>query len=195
VSYPGLSILIPAAGASRRLGQPKQLVRYKGKTLIQQTVECAQSLSPAEIIVVTGAGETPIKETLRKYPVRWISNPQWAMGMGHSIAIGARAVDTASAGLMILLCDQWRIRPHDLRGLANTWQPDRERIVCARVQDRCCPPVIFPSACFEALGSLEGDRGAQGVLAANPKLLVHVPMANAAFDLDTPAHLDELDRA
>ena len=55
MSYPELSILIPAAGASQRLGQAKQLVRYKTGTLIQNTVDTANSIAPREIIVVTGA--------------------------------------------------------------------------------------------------------------------------------------------
>ena len=68
MSYPQLSILIPAAGASQRLGQPKQLLRYRNKTLIQHAVETAHSITPREIIVVTGANAEAVKDAVQHCP-------------------------------------------------------------------------------------------------------------------------------
>ena len=87
MNYPQLSILIPAAGASSRLGQTKQLVNYKGKSLIQNAVNTAAALAPREIIVVTGANEIAVKYAGQHPSVRFIPNPLWQHGMGHSIAI------------------------------------------------------------------------------------------------------------
>jgi len=194
-----LSILIPAAGASQRLGQPKQTVLYKGEPLIQRAIETAESLTPREIIVVTGANADSVKKVVQKTSAHCVHNPDWAGGMGGSIAVGASTVDKHSNGLMILLCDQWGIQPQDLQQLARTWISDTDRIVCAETAGRpgpprLGPPVIFPLSCFAALCGLQGDQGARSILAAYPRLLSAVPIKNAASDLNTPAQLNALNQ-
>ena len=192
MKHPSLSILIPAAGASERLGQAKQLVEYEGRPLLQNAVDNADSLSPLEIIVVTGAHATAVKEALQDAPVRWVDNPQWSAGMGGSIAAGTTAVNPEATGLMILLCDQWRIREQDFQKLAHTWQSDPSRIVVAEAEGHYMPPVIFPSVCFEQLQTLQGHKGARSLFKAFPERLTGVPIQNAAFDLDTQNQLDDL---
>ncbi len=187
-----LSILIPAAGASERLGQAKQLVELKGTTLIQKAVNVAQSINPCEIIVVTGASAMAVKSSVQNPAVRWIHNPHWETGMGGSIALGAAAISPESTGLMILLCDQWRIQAEDLHHLADTWQSDPRRIVAAQAQGHHMPPVIFPSSCFKQLQSLQGNQGARSLLKARSDLITPVALENAAYDLDTQAQLDKL---
>jgi molybdenum cofactor cytidylyltransferase len=192
MSYPQLSILIPAAGVSRRLGQPKQLQRYRKKTLIQNAVETAHSITPREIIVVTGANAEAVKDAIQTVPVCWIHNPNWSAGMGGSIATGAAGISPESTGVMILLCDQWRLRTSDLQDLAEKWHSDPERIVCAEADGQLMPPVIFPVSCFSDLQALKGDSGARSILEDHPELLTAVPLKNAAYDVDTPTQLSQL---
>jgi len=192
MSHPELSILIPAAGASERLGQAKQLVKHKGISLLQNAVNTSFSLDPREIIVVTGANAEAVKNAVPHPPVSWIHNPNWANGMGGSIAMGATAISPESTGLMILLCDQWKIQISDLQLLAETWQSDPERIVCASAESINMPPVIFPASYFNQLTELKGSQGARSLLVKHPESLAAVPIKNAAIDLDTQSHLDEL---
>ena len=192
MSFPSLSVLIPAAGASMRLGQAKQLVKHKGATLIQNAVNTAFSLDPREIIVVTGANAEAVKNTVLQPPVNWIHNPTWSDGMGGSIALGATAISPQSTGLMILLCDQWKIQVSDLQLLAQTWQSDPERIVCANAEGINMPPVIFPASHFNQLAKLEGSQGARSLLVNHPESLTAMPIKNAAIDLDTQFQLDNL---
>ena len=192
MSLPQLSILIPAGGASKRLGQAKQLVKHQGMTLIQNAVNTAFSLDPCEIIVVTGANAEAVKNAVLQPPVNWIHNPNWSNGMGSSIALGATAISPESTGLMILLCDQWKIRISDLHLLAETWQSDPERIVCASAEGINMPPVIFPASHFNQLAKLEGSQGARSLLVNHPDSLTAVPIKNAAIDLDTQSQLDKL---
>jgi len=195
IRRPRLSIVIPAAGASQRLGQPKQLVNFKGKSLIRQAIENAESLSPHEILVVTGADTEAVQAEVQKTTAKPVYNPDWSSGMGTSIACGARAVDDASDGLMILLCDQWRILPEDLHLLFETWLCNTQRIVCAATGSRCGPPVIFPSTLFQALSTLDGDHGAHSILRSHPDLVIPADLQNASSDLDTPSQLKELKEA
>jgi molybdenum cofactor cytidylyltransferase len=187
-----LSILIPAAGASKRLGQAKQLVRYKAGPLIQNAVDCAHSIAPLEIIVITGANAKAVKDSVQGKPVRWIHNPRWTNGMGSSIAAGAAVINPGSRGVMILLCDQWKIQTSDLRLLAETWQSHPERIVCAQAQGRNMPPVIFPASCFSRLQALDGESGAREILQDHAGSLTAVPLRNADFDLDSQNHMNQL---
>lgn len=187
-----LSILIPAAGASVRLGQAKQLVKYQAGSLIQNAVSAALSLSPREVIVVTGAYSREVHDAVDQPSIRWIHNKHWFSGMGSSIATGAHAVNPESSGLMILLCDQWRIQARDLQTLAKTWQSAPERITVAEAGGRLMPPVIFPSTCFTQLRKLTGDEGARCLFDLHPELITSVILENATFDLDTQAHLEEL---
>ena len=194
MSHAALSVLIPAAGASSRLGQPKQLLEHRGKTLIHNAVELAQSLAPREIIVVTGAASTQVETALKQLPVRCVHNPDWSTGMGASIALGAGAIDPESNGLLILLCDQWRIQSADLLKLADTWQASPGHIVCAKAKGHLMPPVIFPRVFFDELRQLRKDRGANSLLKNNSDLLYSVQMDNAYSDLDTPAQLQDLEQ-
>mgnify|MGYP001557624692 CR=1 FL=1 len=192
MSRPALRVLIPAAGASERLGHPKQLVRFRGKPLLQRAIDAARTLSPIEVIVVTGANASAVEDAVRETSVRWIHNPDWAAGMGGSIAKGATAIHPESRGVMILLCDQWRVQGQDLQALVEAWQSDRQRVVVAESQGHYMPPVIFPSALFPQLQALTGQQGARSLLETRAALVTPVAMPHAAADLDSPSHLNEL---
>jgi len=192
MKYPSLSVVIPAAGSSQRLGQPKQLVEHNGTPLICKAVEKAFSLTPAEIIVVTGAHATSIEAVTGHLPIRRVHNTNWANGMGGSIAKGVAAINPESFGVLILLCDQWRVQAADLQALAKTWQADPTRIVTAEAEGKLMPPAIFPIACFDELRQLDGEHGARSVINAHPGLITAITINNAACDLDTKAQMEML---
>ena len=186
------SVLIPAAGASTRLGQAKQLLRRGAVTLIEHAIATAVACDPWEIIVVTGASAVGVKAAAQDAPVRWVHNERWRDGLGASIATGAAEIDAGSSGVLILLCDQWRVGAGDLQTLVSTWRSAPGRIVAAQAGGHYTPPAIFPSDWFASLRALEGDRGARSLLASLPGLVTAVPLENAGYDLDTPAHLELL---
>jgi len=190
--HPRLSVVILAAGASERLGQPKQLVQYKGQSLIQRAIQSAESLSPHEILVITGADSQAVQAEVEGTNARCVYNPDWSNGMGTSIAMGAQSVDDQSQGLMILLCDQWRILPEDLQSLVEEWCAVPGRIICSATKDRCGPPVIFPASCLAELSALTGNHGAHSIIDRHRDLVSRVTLENAAFDLDTPLQLKGL---
>jgi molybdenum cofactor cytidylyltransferase len=189
------SVLIPAAGASRRLGQAKQLLRYGAGTLIGKAIDTALACDPAEIIVVTGASAGEVRDAARDKPVRWVHNQRWQDGLGGSIAAGMEVIDPASDAVLILLCDQWRILAADLQTLVSGWRSAPGRIAAAQVADHFTPPVIFPARWFGQLRALEGERGARSLLASQAGEVTPVALENAAFDLDTPDHLELLKNA
>ena len=189
---PGLSVLIPAAGGSTRLGQSKQLVDYHGRPLLQHVIDVVSSIKPLQIIAVTGACANTIRDTIQAADVCWVHNPEWEDGLGGSIALGARAVNPESGGLMIMLCDQYRVTAANLQELVEKWQANPTHIVAAKTGDHCMPPLVFPPDLFNAIENLAGTSGAHGLLEQHPERVIAVPMENAAFDLDTPEQLQNL---
>jgi molybdenum cofactor cytidylyltransferase len=192
LQFSSLSILIPAAGASTRLGRAKQLVDYKGSPLLQHSLNTAMAVSPLETIIVTGANAKIIKNSVGDSDAHWVHNPNWSEGLGSSIATGVTAISPKASGVLILLCDQWRIEPADLKKLAEVWSSDPRRIVTASSAVQTMPPVIFPSSLFKQLKILSGHQGAKYLINAQAELVTAVPIDNAVFDLDTQAQLDDL---
>ena len=170
----------------------KQLVPYGSGTLLQNAVEVAASIVPVEIIVVTGANAIEVQKAAQHALLRWVHNPRWSAGLGSSIAIGAASIDPDSSGLLILLCDQWRIMPQDLLTLLDKWVSAPDRIVVAESGGVNMPPVIFPSSCFAQIRKLKGSLGARSLFDLHPALITAVTIANAGIDLDSQAHLELL---
>ena len=93
---------------------------------------------------------------------------------------------------MIVLGDQVAVTADDLRRLVSAWKGESSTIAASVYEGRAGVPAIFPSWCFSELSQLRGDQGARAILQRNMTRLVHVPMPNAAFDLDTPEDLIRL---
>ena len=158
----------------------------------KNVVNTARSVSPLEIVVVTGAYADAVKQSVQQPDIHWVHNPHWSTGMGGSIAMGSSAINANSSGLMILLCDQWRINTEDLDALASTWKSQPDRIVVSEAGGKLMPPAIFPSSCFSRLHKLRGDEGARSLFKTLADQITPVPLANAALDLDTPDQLEQM---
>ena len=184
-----LGVILLAAGESARLGQPKQLIEMAGKSLVRRAAEVVLALEPAHCLVITGAEAPEVAAELQDLPLRCEYNALWKAGMSASIAWGARALPGNLDGVLIYLCDQWRINKTDLLNLYNTWCEDTGKIVNAEWNGVSGPPVIFPASCLDRLRMLTGDQGAREVIREQPQNSMPVSMDNAQYDLDTPADL------
>ncbi|HEV3326841.1 MAG TPA: NTP transferase domain-containing protein, partial [Puia sp.] len=80
--------IILAAGNSSRLGRPKQLLPYRGKTLLTHVVAEALAADMQPVVVVTGAYQEEIRDFLKGQPVSIIHNPHWETGMASGIVAG-----------------------------------------------------------------------------------------------------------
>jgi molybdenum cofactor cytidylyltransferase len=187
-----LTIAILAAGASRRLGQPKQLVNIDGEPLLRRSCKAALSANIGSVAVILGFQEEACRAAIAGLPVTIQSNETWEEGIGSSIRVAADAAARASsAALLILQCDQYRITTADLQALHAAWAATDGSIAFrARHGDYSGPPVILPSACFGRARQLQGDQGARKLLESlGRNALMEIDLPNAAFDLDSPAQL------
>lgn len=186
---PSLHAIVLAAGASRRFGSPKQLVRLEGRPLLHLAVSRAVELCGQAVTVVLGAHAAELAPLLRHTPAAVIVNRDWTEGLGSSIRAGIARVPGSCDGVLLLLADQPTVTIEDLRRLAGAWRRQPDHIVAAVYGTTVGVPAIFPSVYFRELAELRGDRGARALIARNPDRVVRVAMPSAAVDIDTPEDL------
>jgi CTP:molybdopterin cytidylyltransferase MocA len=120
-----LHALVLAAGASRRFGSPKQLVRFDGQSLLQRAVAHASELLGSAVTVVLGAHAAEIAETLPTGSAGVLINRDWQEGIASSIRIGVQRLPGACDGVMLVLADQPLVGSETLRRLMTAWRRDR----------------------------------------------------------------------
>ncbi len=184
-----LHVLVLAAGASTRLGQPKQLVRIGGRPALHVVVSQAVALAGHAVTVVLGAQARDLTRLLTHSPASIIVNREWEQGMASSIRCGVAALPPGCDAVLVLLGDQVAVTAEDLRRLAGSWRGQEGVIAASVYRHTIGVPAIFPRWCFSELSQLRGDIGARQVLQRHAHRLAHVPMPSAAIDLDTPGDL------
>ena len=179
--------VVLAAGASTRLGRPKQLHRYRGSTLLTRTAALAERMTPRRVVIVLGADRLRLRGHLRRAGVeaRIAVNRAWQQGMASSLRTGIGALPTRARAALLLLVDQPRVGAADLDRLVACWRKSRQAPVAAHYAGQLGVPAILPRSVFRPLHRLHGDVGARHLLRAAPGV-GRVSIAAAAIDLDTP---------
>ncbi len=177
--------LIPAAGASVRLGQPKQFVQVDGEALVHRAARLALEAGCTRVLVVEGA--VPLKASLASLPVEIVRCVDWAAGPGASLRAGARAAADDEA-LLVLLVDQWKVTADQLRALIAA----PGDVAAAAYAGGLGVPARFGPSLGWVLRELADDQGAKGWLRREAARVTAVPMPEAEVDLDTPAQLERL---
>ena len=186
-----LGVVLLAAGKSERFGSNKLLADYHGKPLISRALEAASAVSAHKACVVTGSDE--IAAFAQTYGFDVIRNPDAHLGQSHSIHLGIAAMRDMDAALL-MVCDQPRLTAQSLVRLADAFRDSGKGIACLRDETHTGNPAVFSKAYFSQLLALEGDRGAKGILRANPNDLLEVCCAyeNELADADTPQVLESI---
>ena len=184
-----ISGLILGAGASQRLGQPKQLLPFGGTTLLGWVVAQAERATALdEIVVVLGRAADQIRESVDFGTARVVENPVFGEGCASSYRAGIGALDPRSEAIMIILGDQPGIRPEVIDQLAGEWRQGTYQIALCSYRGRKGHPMIFAKPLFEQLIGLHGDKAAWKLVDANPDLVQQVD-----FDLPIPEDINTTD--
>jgi molybdenum cofactor cytidylyltransferase len=181
---PGVPAVILAAGASRRLGEPKQLLRDAHDTaVLAHVVQAALDGGCSPVIVVLGAASDDVR-TVVPPGAECVENAEWREGMSSSIRVGVHAVAHVPAtGLLLLACDQPAVRASHVRALLEAHARHGQRVVSS-YGGVFGIPAVWPRDDWDALTALTGDRGAKGLLRGTEEAVV---LPDGARDLDTPA--------
>lgn len=192
-----IDILIMAAGASRRFGSCKLLANWRGAPLITHPLNTALNLLQkpelqiASVKIVAGAYHNPIRDYLQQqYPPLYnlINNPNWSLGLGHSIAYGVSQLP-AENSVLIMLADQPLISVEDIQRIIQLGVENPGKIICAEFAETIGVPALFPARIKKDLQQLKDDRGAKTVLIERESSLVKLPLGEASFDVDLQADL------
>ena len=190
-----IGAVILAAGASSRMGAPKQLMKYAGETLVRRAAGAAREAGCHPVVVVTGAYADLVTDELRGLDLRTAHNPEWESGMGSSIRAGFRAIAETSnqvAAVIIMLCDQPFVTRDVLSGLILAQRGSGSAIVASSYGSTVGVPALFGREFFGELLELEGESGAKQIIQKHSDRVQVLPFPQGEMDLDTPADFGRL---
>jgi molybdenum cofactor cytidylyltransferase len=192
-----ISGLILGAGASQRLGPPKQLLPFRGTTMLGWVVKQTERATGLdELIVVLGRAADEIREQVDFGAARVVENPVFTEGCASSYKAGLAALNPKSQALMIILGDQPGILPEVIDRMAEEWRRTESLISLCSYDGRKGHPMIFAQSMFEQLATLHGDKAAWKLVDANAALVQEVQF-NLPFpdDINTAADFERLTTA
>jgi molybdenum cofactor cytidylyltransferase len=188
-------IIILAAGASTRLGKPKQLLPYKGTTLLLHAIDEAKLSRAEQILVVLGANYDRIqKEIPFGKKIKIIVNEDWAEGIASSIRSGIGLLrQTIKPDCAILaVCDQPYIHSDLFNSLMDSYVETKKQIVACQYERTLGTPVLFDKSFFDQLMQLKGDQGAKNIITRHPDQTTTIPFQSGQIDIDTNEQYKEL---
>lgn len=190
-----IGIVILAAGASTRMGTPKQLLRYQGRYFLRHITETAIASGCDSIVVVLGAYVNQIRSEVDALPVHAVENPHWAEGMGSSIRVGIRTLSDRAANVqaaIVLLCDQPFTSVQLIHQLIAAYDADRQPIVASSYAGILGVPALFDRCLFPTLLTLEAQQGAKHLIQSYMEQTTAVPFMEGTIDIDTPEDYEQL---
>ena len=183
-----VTAIVLAAGSSSRMGRPKQLLQFEGKSLVRRAVEAAVNSKARQTIVVTGAGSDAVDAELAGLAVLLVHNPEYADGMSTSLRAGLRAVRPEVDAVAVLLADQPFVTTEIVDGLIDLYERTGAKIVRPRYGEQPGNPVLWDRSVFEELMEQEGDQGGRSLLRkyASEIVWLDLPDLGQQTDVDTP---------
>jgi molybdenum cofactor cytidylyltransferase len=178
------AVIILAAGRSSRLGLPKQLLQFKGKSLLRHVAETALDAHAAEVIVILGFEADRMKHELDDLPVRIFTNADWEEGIASSIRAGITSLPATIDGALLMLCDQPFVTSDLLKSLISACGTARP-IAASGYDESIGVPACFDRSLFHELTSLSGDSGARGIIGRHRDMVTTISFPQASIDIDT----------
>ena len=188
-------IIILAGGSSSRLGKPKQLLPFQGKTLLLHVIDEAKISGADEILVVLGANHEQIqKEVPSGKKIKMIVNDLWSEGMASSIRAGIGLMQQVIKPdcAILAVCDQPFINSSLFNNLIETYRNTKKQIIACQYEHTLGTPVLFDKQFFDQLMDLKGDQGAKEIILQHPAQTATISFHSGQIDIDTNEQYKEL---
>ena len=178
-----------AAGESKRMGSPKQLLKWKDKTMLGHIVDVALGSESSEVMVIVGAEAEKVRQVIPPH-ARTVFNARYQAGQSESVK-AAVAASPDSDAIIFLLTDQPNITPQVINALIQKWRETLAPIVCARVNGRRANPVLFDRSVWHELNELTGDTGGRAIFDRHE--MVYMDWDDSILgEADTPGDYEKL---
>lgn len=187
-----LPAVILAAGASRRLGRPKQSVEVDGEALLHRAARAALEAGLDPVFIILGAGVEALEPLIANLPVEVIPNPHWEEGMSSSIRVGLQAIPPTARAVVLLVCDQIHLEAAVLERLIQAFHASPTHPAACFYEGTLGVPAIFPCSAFAELTALRGDKGAR-LLLRQPGV-TPVAWPEGKLDLDDAKVVSEIEK-
>lgn len=184
--------IVLAAGGSKRFGKPKQLLDWKGETLVEKSARTALTAGLSPVVVVTGAYADRVRSALLGLPVEVVHNPDWEEGQSSSIRAGLQALKARVGSAIFLLSDQPYVSVSIVRGLVDRHSINLARVIAPIVDGKRGNPVLFDRSTFSDLSSLEGDVGGRALFSRHRVDWLPWQDPNLLLDVDSQSDYDKL---
>lgn len=189
-----IGLLLLAAGGSRRLGEPKQLLVYEGETLLRRAARTALASLCHPVVVVLGAHAEKMQAEVEGLPLITVLNETWPNGMASSIRAGMEYLTTHydTYAVVLMLCDQPFVDAEAINELIAAYRTTNAPLVAAKYNGTHGVPALFDRRLYPALLALTGSQGAKNIILAHYAHSTEVLVPQAAFDIDTLADYERL---
>lgn len=192
---PPVAVVVLAAGASRRLGRPKQLLTFRGQTLLARAVGVARAADCGPVFAVLPPAAGAMRREIDS-AARVVENPDREAGLGTSIRAGVAAAESSPgvSAILFTVCDQPLVTAELLRELVAAHRRGRG-LVASGYGGAVGVPALFARQFFGELRALPAGAGAKRLLARHAAGVFAVAFPSGDFDVDTPADAERLDAA
>ena len=184
---PKTAILILAAGESKRMGEPKQLLPYNNSTLLLHAIEQANGIKYADVFIVIGSHFADVFKSIRGQKATILKNNNWEEGMGSSISKGVELIKKKNNynRVLVTLADTPLVTKEHYEELISLSDETGKRIILTNYEDISGVPAIFDKSLFNELSILSDNEGAKPVVEKYKKEVLRMTSKIPFFDVDT----------
>jgi len=176
--------VVLAAGGSRRFGSPKQLLPWKGKTLLEHVVDRVLDSSVDQVVLVLGHEREAISALVRDRGVVTVVNEDWERGQSGSVRAGLRVLPESCDACLFVLADQPHVTPELIDSILARYRRTLAPIVIPVYRGRRGNPVLFARTLFPELLEMQGDQGGRQVIERHEHEVETVEVRDPTLFLD-----------
>jgi molybdenum cofactor cytidylyltransferase len=182
--------IILAAGESRRMGEPKQLLPFGSKTMLECVIDAFDSPKIERILVVLGHKADEIGTRISRTRARVVTNQRYREGMFTSVQAALRALPDGTKLVLIALCDQPRLQRATVETLVNKFEKERHKILVPIHGGRQGHPLLFAARYAKEIVAMDSALTLKHFLAAHADDIARVPVADEGVLLDIDDRAD-----
>jgi molybdenum cofactor cytidylyltransferase len=189
-----VAAVVLAAGGSSRFGSPKQLLPWKGQTLLEHVVDTVLASSVQETVVVLGHEAQAIGDLLRDRPLRIVVNEEWESGQSSSVRMGIGALPERFDACLFVLADQPNVTSRLVDDVVTRYRQTLAPLVAPVHRGQRGNPVLFDKVLFSELLQMQGDEGGRQVIQRHQREVEAVEVGDQSLFLDIDT-AEEYERA